>query len=92
MFMRGGRLGWGFRVGDARAPMSERRNDVEIYGYRCATNLCTWEEGGVGERNDRSMELLGWIDEFMGRRSGFTFCKYEEIKYKVLNYLNSIKR
>jgi hypothetical protein len=21
MFMRGGRLGWGFRVGDARAPM-----------------------------------------------------------------------
>jgi hypothetical protein len=34
MFMRGGRLGWGFRVGDARAPMSERRNDVEIYGYR----------------------------------------------------------
>jgi hypothetical protein len=23
------------------------------------------------------MELLGWIDGFMGRRSGFTFCKYE---------------
>jgi hypothetical protein len=21
MFMRGGRLGWGFRLGDARAPM-----------------------------------------------------------------------
>ena len=43
-------------------------------------------------RSDRSRELWGRIDGFMGRRSGFTFCKYEEIEYKVLNYLNSIKR